>query len=100
MCLNLHTSAPLTGTSATSRPVSPRPPSDVGFRYVVRELALLVFCDLKHEAWYEVRPVHRTPWFVWTLRDRMGRLVTSCGVGRHRTRDAAAAEAERFFGGG
>jgi hypothetical protein len=88
MCLNLHTSPPM-----------PTPPPGVGFRYVLREVALRIFCDLQHEAWYDVRRVHRTPWFVWTLRDRAGELVTSCGIGRHRTPEAAAAEAERFFGG-
>ncbi len=93
MCLNLHTSPP--------RPAAPRPRPlpDIRLRRVLREVALRLFCDLQHEAWYEVRPVHRTPWFVWLLRDRAGKLVTSCGVGRHRTREAAAAEAERFFGG-
>ena len=94
MCLNLHTSPP------QPTPPRPTPPSGIGIRFVLRELALMLFCDLQHEAWYDVRPVHRTPWFVWTLRDRAGKLVTSCGIGRHRTRAAAEAEAERFFGGG
>ena len=66
---------------------------------MVREILLLIFCRLENEAWYEVRRVHRTPWYVWVLRGRAGHPLHSCGVGRHRSHADAAAEAERFFGG-
>ena len=66
---------------------------------MVREGLLRIFCHLENEAWYEVRHVHRTPWYVWILRDHAGRPIHSCGVGRHRDGADAAAEAERFFGG-
>lgn len=80
-------------------PPLPRPRVG-GPRRFVRELLLRVFCDLEHEAWYDVRPVHGTRWYVWVLKDAAGKVITSCGVGRHEVRESAAAEAERFFGGG
>ena len=68
-------------------------------RWMVREVLLQMFCRLENEAWYEVRSVYRTPWYIWVLRDHAGRSLHSSGVGRHRSRADAAAEAERFFGG-
>ncbi|MCY3840834.1 MAG: hypothetical protein OXH09_19660 [Gammaproteobacteria bacterium] len=80
-------------------PPPPRPRAG-GPRRFVRELLLRIFCDLEHEAWYDVRPVHGTRWYVWVLKDAAGKVITSCGVGRHEVRESAAAEAESFFGGG
>ena len=73
------------------------PPSPPRFRYVLRELFLRVFCHLEQEAWYEVRPVSGTPWYVWVLRDRADEVILSCGDGHHRSPASAAAEAERLF---
>ena len=84
----------------TPAPSVAKPAREVGTaRWMLRELLLRVFCRLQNEAWYDVRRVHRTPWYVWVLRDDAGRTLHSSGVGRHRSRAAAAAEAERFFGG-
>ena len=84
----------------TPAPPVARPAAEVGTaRWMLRELLLRVFCRLQNEAWYDVRPVYRTPWYVWVLRDHSGRTLHSSGVGRHRSRASAAAEAERFFGG-
>ena len=80
--------------------VPPPRPRAGGSRRFVRELLLRIFCDLEHEAWYDVRPVHGTRWYVWVLSDSAGQVITSCGVGRHESRESAAAEAERFFGAG
>ena len=76
-----------------------RPAGEVGTAFwMLREFLLLVFCRLENEAWYDVRRVDRTPWYVWVLRDHAGRTLHSSGVSRHRSRAAAAADAECFFG--
>ena len=60
----------------TPAPSVERPAAEVGTaRWMARELLLRIFCRLQNEAWYDVRRVHRTPWYIWILRDQTGRTL-------------------------